>query len=68
MKKSHDLNHPDLVAIIRTGYPRYAIETDRWKCEECGKTLDPYTDHSYSDERHDVLCRNCLLYLHDNGI
>lgn len=68
MRRSYDVNHPDLVAIIRTGYPRYAIGTDVWECEGCGRTLNPYTDHVYSDEHHDVLCKDCLLYLHDTGV
>lgn len=65
MRRSYDVNNPDLVAIVRKDYPRYAIGTDVWECKECGRTLNPYTDHVYSDEDHDVLCKDCLLYLHE---
>lgn len=55
-----DLEHPDITAIRKTGYPlRY--QPVEYYCDECGTVID---DEIYEDEDHKSLCLDCLLALH----
>lgn len=53
-------DHPDIVAIERTGYPSWMKE-DEVLCERCG---DDISGEVYEDECHETLCEYCLLKLH----
>ena len=65
MLRSHDLNleHPDITAALRTGYPSYYEGHHRIYCGECGRSLDE--SEVYEDQYHEFLCRDCLLMLHE---
>lgn len=56
------IQHPEIDWIENTGYPSYAQPSDH-VCEECGAELDD--GEVYEDERHDFLCQECLLHLHE---
>jgi formylmethanofuran dehydrogenase subunit E len=56
-------DHPDIVAIERTGYPSWMKEEDDVFCEECGEDITDY-DERYYDEKHEHLCERCLKFLH----
>lgn len=53
-------DHPDIVAIERTGYPSWMKEEAIF-CEYCGNEIN---DDVYEDNYHEVLCESCLLKLH----
>lgn len=57
-------DHPDIVAIMNTGYPTWIKPTSVF-CEECG--ADITDEDKYFDSHHDYLCERCLLYLHRTG-
>ena len=58
---SWGVEHPDITAIILTGYP-LGYEEDLVFCEECG--TDITDDDVYEDYDHECLCERCLLSLH----
>ena len=55
-------DHPDVAAMLLTGYPSY-IQQDSVHCCECGKPLDDET--IYEDRYHEYLCLDCLKVLHE---
>ena len=55
-------DHPEVVWIMRTGYPSFAQPKEPY-CEECGKDLSH--EISYEDNYHEYLCKRCLLNLHE---
>lgn len=56
-----DVN-PIVQHIINTGYPP-GEEPQPIYCDECGKDITD--DDVYEDENHHLLCRDCLLMLHE---
>lgn len=55
-------DHPDIVAILLTGYPMWS-QPEPIYCCECGKDLDDET--VYEDRYHEYLCLDCLKRLHE---
>jgi formylmethanofuran dehydrogenase subunit E len=55
-------DHPDIVAAMKTGYPRQHKEELYLECDCCGETL--YEDEVYEDEQYEHLCERCLHKLH----
>lgn len=62
---SWDLEHPDITHANLTGYPRGYDEDERVYCELCG--VDITDKEQYYDHRHDHLCAECLLFLHERN-
>lgn len=63
---SWGLEHPDITAVLLTGYPLgFDNEDDGDFCEECG--LDLSDEDVYEDHDHKCLCERCLLSLHKKG-
>ena len=64
----HDIEHPEITWIERTGYPSYAQYTQPTEinCEYCGEVIEE--DDSYIDTYYDYICEDCLLKLHRRGI
>ena len=54
-------DHPDIVNIMKYGYPHLNEQQSNY-CEECGKCLDD--EDEYEDTIHEYLCEDCLLLLH----
>lgn len=61
--RDRDLEHPDITAAIRTGYPKRAEPEVPYYCGECGEEIDEDED-IYSDRLYDCLCEDCLKLLH----
>lgn len=57
-----DIEHPDITAIMRNGYPKWA-EPKSIYCCECDKCLDD-EEAIYEDSDHEYLCESCLLALY----
>lgn len=51
---------PIISEIMATGYPSRHQNLQVFCCE-CG---DELTGDIYEDEKHDALCKDCLLMLH----
>lgn len=58
----NDLEHPDITAAMRTGYPTWK-QPEIPYCDLCGVRLD--NEEVYADRIHDWLCKDCLLTLHE---
>lgn len=56
------MDHPEVTWCERTGYPSWN-QPQSYYCEECGKDITDET--MYEDEHHTLLCRACLLTLHE---
>lgn len=58
------LEHPDITAALRTGYPSWKQEDDYVEyCGECGRAI--YEDEdTYECRTHSILCEDCLKMLH----
>lgn len=57
------LDHPEVVWILRSGYPSWC-QPEPIYCEECGRDITD-DNHIYEDESHEHLCGQCLLELHE---
>ena len=56
-------DHPEIRWIENTGYPSFA-QPEIIRCEYCERELDD-SDEVYEDSNHEVLCKSCLLNLHE---
>ena len=54
-------DHPEIICIMRTGYPSY-MQPKEIYCEECGRNITD--EEQYDDQYHDYLCKKCLLFFH----
>lgn len=55
-------DHPEIECAMQTGYPSWN-QPMSFYCEECGEDITDTT--MYEDDRHEFLCRACLLTLHE---
>lgn len=55
--RDYNLEHPDITAALRTGYPRGYVEPDVPRCPECGKECE----RLYLNNQQDIVgCDNCI--------
>ena len=61
--RDRDLEHPDITAAMRYGYPTRNESEVPMFCENCGAEIDE-DDDFYSDGSYDCMCEDCLKSLH----
>ena len=58
--RDYNLEHPDITAALRTGYPRGHREPPEPRCPECGKVCE----RLYRNHLLDIVgCDNCITEL-----
>ena len=55
-------DHPDITSAMKTGYPSWG-QLQPLCCDNCSEELGD-EDEVYTDQHHEVLCKECLLRLH----